>query len=249
MTLKIDDVSKSFGGVQVLSHVTFGLTQGRIKGLIGPNGAGKTTLFNLITGFYRPDRGEITLSIEDTRHRLHELKSYQIARTGVGRTFQKPAIAWELTVFENVLLGAMMRRAKSFIIRRNVVKTWVEQCLVEGGIDPRLWHVEVSKVTISVIKKIEFARAISISPHLILFDEICSGLSHAETDDLIEIILAYNRKHKVSVLFVEHDLRAVKNVCPDVVVLNFGEILFDGRIEDAFTDQKVIESYIGESDE
>jgi branched-chain amino acid transport system ATP-binding protein len=246
MNLEIKEITKSFGGARVLNRVTFNLEEGLIRGLIGPNGAGKTTLFNIITGLYRPDEGDITLGSSNKSLHPTKMKPYQIARNGVGRTFQKPSIIWHLTVFENVLMGALNRQKKRSGSSRNEVKEWTAHCLETAMIDGDVWDVEPANLTISVIKKIELARAISLSPSLILFDEICSGLSHTETDDLISLILDYNAKEKCSVLFVEHDLRAVKNVCSDVVVLDFGGVIYDGEIDGAFVDSKVIEAYIGE---
>jgi branched-chain amino acid transport system ATP-binding protein len=247
--LRVDRISKSFGGAKVLDDVTFTLEPGNIKGLIGPNGAGKTTLFNIITGYYRPDSGQASLTVSAREYPLTHLKTHRIARIGVGRTYQKPAIAWNLTVFENVLLGALMHDFGSRFVRRRAIRDWAETCLDDVGIDPALWHVDTNKVTIATIKKIEFARAIALAPALILFDEVCSGLSHAETDEFIGRIIQYKNRKNVAVLFVEHDLRAVRNVCGEVVVLNFGTVLFEGPTEKAFSNIKVIEAYIGEDHE
>ena len=244
--LDVIDISKSFGGLSVLGNVGFGLKSGQIKGVIGPNGAGKTTLFNIITGVYRPDSGQVHLYTNESRLSLHCMRPHRIAREGVGRTFQKPSIVWQLTVFENALLGAMNQHRRQPVCGRKKLKEWTEYCLEAVSIDPQMWHSEASKVPIAVIKKIEFARAIALAPTLVLFDEICSGLSRMETDELTALIMAYREKEGVSVLFVEHDLRAVKNVCDEVVVIDFGRVIFDGGIHDAFKDPKVIEAYIGE---
>lgn len=248
MMLDVIDISKSFGGMRVLENVGFGLKPGQIKGVIGPNGAGKTTMFNIITGIYRPDSGEVYLYAKESRLSLHCMRPHRIARAGVGRTFQKPSIVWHLTVFENVLLGAMNRHWRQPVCGRKKLREWTEYCLEAVTIDPQLWHTEASKVPIAIIKKIEFARAIALAPTLVLFDEICSGLSHMETDELTALIRAYCEKEGSSVLFVEHDLRAVKNVCETVVVIDFGRVIFDGNLHDAFKDSKVIEAYIGEED-
>lgn len=245
MMLNVIDISKSFGGVSVLQNVGFGLKAGQIKGVIGPNGAGKTTLFNIITGMYQPDNGSVNLHTNESRLSLHCMRPHRIARAGVGRTFQKPSIVWHLTVFENALLGAMNRDWRKPVCGRKKLREWTEYCLETVTIDPQLWHTEASKVPIIIVKKIEFARAIALAPTLVLFDEVCSGLSRAETDELTALIRAYREKEGVSVLFVEHDLRAVKNVCEAVVVIDFGRVIFDGDIHGAFKDPKVIEAYIG----
>ena len=246
--LEVTGINKSFGGAEVLKAVSFNLERGCIKGLIGPNGAGKTTLFNIITGMYQTDSGQVSFTPQQKAYGLTRMKPYRIARVGVGRTFQKPAIAWHLSVFENVLLGAMNNRrfsATGFGSNRPKLRGWTEHCLETIQIEPELWHDEMSKVTIATIKKVEFARALALSPQLLLFDEICSGLSHEETDDLVELVLDYNSREHASVLFVEHDLRAVKNLCSQVVVIDFGAIIFDGEIGTAFSDDAVIQAYIG----
>lgn len=246
MILSVADIDKSFGGVNVLDQIGFDLMPGQIKGLIGPNGAGKTTLFNIITGMYRPDNGTVHLQVNGSPLQLHRLKPHQIARAGVGRTFQKPSIAWHLTVFENVLLGAMNQGQRPSITGRKSIREWTEHCLAAVEIEKRLWHVTVDIVPIAVIKKIEFARAVSLAPALILFDEICSGLSHEETDAFIRLIRTYREKEKTGILFVEHDIRAVKNLCEEVAVIDFGNLIYDGNMDDAFKDPRVIKAYIGD---
>ncbi len=242
--LRIEGITKSFGGATVLSEVSFRVTQGAIKGLIGPNGAGKTTLFNVITGLYAPEKGEVVLDGK----KLTGERPDRIARGGVGRTFQKPSLAWGLTVFENVLLAAMNNRRNGGGGGRSHRREWVEHCLAACGIDPSLWHREAARVGLGTVKKVEFARAASLSPRLILLDEICSGLSETETDELLALIGEYEARERCSILFVEHDLRAVRNICRQVVVLDFGAVIFDGPIRDAFDDARVIEAYIGGRD-
>lgn len=246
--LTVSDISKSFGGVKVLDAVDFVLKKGRVKGLIGPNGAGKTTLFNVITGLYRPDKGKVFMQCDGARHDLTRMKPYRIARGGVGRTFQKPSLAWHLSTYENVLLAAMNRRTNRILQRRHILSQWVDHCLETAGIEATLWHLEMAKVTIQTVKHAEFARAISLAPDVILCDEICSGLSPAETDELTDLILNFSTKNNTSVLFVEHDLRAVRQVCSDVVVIDFGRVIFDGAVTDAFSNDRVIDAYIGGDD-
>lgn len=244
MLLRVDNVSISFGGARVLSDVSFHVDESGVKGLIGPNGAGKTSLFNIITGFYRADAGEVSLSGRD----LTRLRPHVVVRAGVGRTFQKPSLAWDLTVFENVLLGSMNNRDLGLVVRRSRLKEWTEQCLRTCGIPPERWQEPMARAGVLLVKKVEFARAVSLSPMLILLDEICSGLSHDETDEVLDLVRDYGDRNRCGVLFVEHDLRAVQKICGDVVVLDFGVVIYDGDIRGAFSDRRVVEAYIGGQD-
>jgi branched-chain amino acid transport system ATP-binding protein len=248
MILQVENIGKSFGGAMVLDGVSFALGQGCIKGLIGPNGAGKTTLFNVMTGMVTPDAGRVVFAGSRGECRLDRMKSYQIARSGVARTFQKPSLAWHLTVFENVLLGAMNNRRAGLATSRSRLRAWTEECLERCRIPRNLWQMESSRVGIAAIKAIELARAVALSPEVILCDEICSGLAHAETDELLGLIAGFNARERCSFIFVEHDLRAVQSLCPDVIVLDFGRVIFDGAIGEAFADRRVIEAYMGEND-
>lgn len=244
MLLRVDNVSISFGGARILSDVSFRVDGSGVKGLIGPNGAGKTSLFNIITGFYRAGAGNVSLSGRS----LTGLRPHVVAREGVGRTFQRPSLAWHLSVFENVLLGGMNNRDLGFIARRSRMKEWTEQCLRMCGIPPERWQEPMARAGIILVKKVEFARAVSLSPQLILLDEICSGLSHDETDEMLDLIREYGDRNGCGVLFVEHDLRAVQKICRDVVVLDFGVVIYDGDIRGAFSDRGVVEAYIGGAD-
>ena len=244
MLLRVDNVSISFGGARILSDVSFRVDASGVKGLIGPNGAGKTSLFNIITGFYRADAGEVFLSGTG----LTGLRSHIVARAGVGRTFQKPSLAWHLSVFENVLLGSMNNRDLGLVTRRARLREWTEQCLRACCIPPERWQEPMARAGIILVKKVEFARAVSLSPKLILLDEICSGLSNDETDEVLYLIREYGDRNRCGVLFVEHDLRAVQKICADVVVLDFGVVIYDGGIKGAFSDRRVVEAYIGGQD-
>ena len=248
IALKISDVSKSFGGLKILNGVSFDLGKGQVKGLIGPNGAGKTTLFNVITGHYPPDSGKVCMQVDGVTYKLTGMKPYLIARRGIGRTFQKPSLVWHMSAFENVLLAAMNRRRKGVLKGRHQLSQWVEHCLETAKIEPDLWHLEMSKTTIRTIKQTELARAICLAPKTILLDEICSGLSLVETDELTGIILDLSGKSHTSVLFVEHDLKAVQQVCSDLVVIDFGRIIFDGAVGEAFSNERVIKAYVGGDD-
>jgi branched-chain amino acid transport system ATP-binding protein len=244
MILRVDSVNISFGASKILNDVSFLLNGDGIKGLIGPNGAGKTTLFNVITGYYRVDSGKVYFSDRD----ITCLPSHAVAKAGVARTFQRPSLTWSMTVFENVLLGSMNRKDFGFSTPRSRLKEWTEQCLALCRIPPEIWQQPAARVGILGIKKTEFARAIALSPKLVLLDEICSGLSHDETDELLEIIKECECRDRCGVLFVEHDLRAIQMVCREVVVLDFGVVIYNGDIKGAFTDQRVVEAYIGGAD-
>jgi len=233
--LKIDNVSKRFGGLQAIGGVSAYLKEGEVVGLIGPNGAGKTTLFNLISGFIKPDQG----TIEFENRNITGLKPYQICRLGMTRTFQIVEPFKHLTVFENILVGALNKfdlydvaseRAKEVIDRVGLARAFYRY-----GMD----------LNIVESKKLEIAKALSVQPRLLLLDEIMAGLNPTEVKQVTDLIMNLN-KENITFLVIEHNMRAIMEVSERIIVLNYGEKIFEGLPSDIMQDKGVVDAYLGD---
>jgi branched-chain amino acid transport system ATP-binding protein len=244
--LEMIGVGKSFGGLRVLEDVGFAVAPGERLGLIGPNGAGKTTVFNLISGVYAPDAGDIRL---DGRSILG-LPSRARIRAGISRSFQNIRLMPHLSAVENVMLGQHARalRLADLLspigwLRRGRWRTDAARRLADAGLDIEPTAV-VSNLPYGVRKKIEVVRALASAPRVLLLDEPAAGLNHAETTDLARFLLDV-AAGGTTLLVVEHDMAFVRQLCQRVVVLNFGRRIFTGAMADAQADPAVREAYLG----
>lgn len=238
MLLELNEISKSFGGLRVLINISFGVEKGEIVGLIGPNGAGKTTLFNLITGIYSPNGGQILFKGRSLVGR----KPHQICHAGIARTFQLVRIFSAMTVLENVLVGAVYgRRRRS----KEKLRTRAMECL-------ELLHLshlkdEISgNLTYSDRRLVEIARALAANPDLALLDEPLAGLNPSETERIMAVIREIKTDLGISILWVEHKIEAVFSTCDRVVVLDYGQLLANGEPKAVAADERVVEAYLGE---
>lgn len=233
--LELKDVCKNFGGLKAVSEVSFDLEHGEILGIIGPNGAGKTTLFNTITGFFKPDAGEIWLSGET----LVNLKPHQICQRGMVRTFQLVKPFLQLTVLDNVVVAALNRT--------KIVKEANEKALETidfVGLGEKRDNLATG-LTLPDRKRLELARALATEPKLLLLDEVMAGLTPTEVDALIRLLTKVNQKG-VTILLIEHVMRGLMALSKRVVVLNYGEKIAEGIPEEVVKNRLVIEAYLGE---
>lgn len=252
--LELEGVSKRFGGVQAVDDVDFYADPGEIVGVIGPNGAGKTTLFNIVTGFYSPDRGKITFD----GHNLVGLKPNQITRVGVSRTFQSVRLFGAMTVLENAMVGQHTRtKAGIYGALFNTRHTVAEEQKVhtsaidalsffEDRLTPRINSL-ASELAYADRRRLEIARAMATEPQLLLLDEPAAGMNPAEKDGLIELIGRLRDEKGYAIVLIEHDMPVIKGVSDRVVALDYGKKIADGSYDEVAADQQVIEAYLGTS--
>jgi branched-chain amino acid transport system ATP-binding protein len=233
--LKIENVLKNFGGLTALRNVDLSVSEGQIKSIIGPNGAGKTTLFNVISGFYRPDQGAIHFCDQDITGKSPE----SISRLGLARTFQivKPFLS--MSVQENVMIGSLSRTSKTPVAKIMAMEVLENLGMAEKG------QMLAKNLTIEDRKRLELARAMATGPKLVLLDEVMSGLNPTETEEMMELIRKI-RSEGVTVLLIEHVMQAVLSLSDEVVVLNYGEKIYEGDTQGVIRDRGVIEAYLGE---
>jgi branched-chain amino acid transport system ATP-binding protein len=234
--LKISGVSKSFSGLKAVQQVSFNVPEGEIVGLIGPNGAGKTTCFNLVAGVYRPDAGEIHLA----GTRIDGWRPDQICRAGLGRTFQLVKPFAGLSVMENVVVGAL-NQTPSVRAAKEIAASIIQQLGLEAKRDE-----PAGALTLPDRKRLEVARALATGPRLLLLDEVMAGLRPTETDRMVSLFQNLNARLGLTILMIEHVMRAVMALSRHVVVLHHGQVIAAGTPAEVTRDPAVLECYLGE---
>jgi len=235
--LQVQGVSKRFGGLQALQNVTFDLPEAQILGLIGPNGAGKTTLFNTINGVYKPDSGRIIFRGQDVTGR----KPYRLAKMGMARTHQIVRPLNELTVRENVMVGACFGHENQPLGQAASI---ADEVLGFVGLAARSDQLAGS-LNVAQKKRLEMARALAARPYLLLLDEVLAGLNPSEIDGMIQTVLKI-REEGVTILMIEHVMKAVMNVSDRIIVLDYGQQIAEGSPHEIANDPRVIEAYLGD---
>ncbi|MEW6186557.1 MAG: ABC transporter ATP-binding protein [Thermodesulfobacteriota bacterium] len=234
MLLEIHNILKSFGGLVALSDVSFNLEEGEVVGLIGPNGSGKTTLFNVLSGFFHPDRGRIVFDGLD----ITGFKPHRISRLGLVRTFQIPKPLPELTVLENIRVAAFMRNRHDRAATLAAEKVLERIGLNKSGLVPS------HKLTYGQKKMLELGRALATEPKILFLDEIMAGLNSAETLEVVRL-LQNIKKEGQSFILIEHNMSAVLALAQRIIVLNFGMKIADGSPDEVIKSEAVIEAYLG----
>lgn len=238
MLLKIDSVTKRFGGLSAVSNVSFELEKGTILGLIGPNGAGKTTLFNCINGTLPITEGTITFNGQQ----ISGKKSYDIAKLGIARSYQITQPFGSMTTLQNAMVGAFCKTNdyhEAEAIGQKALET--VQLAHKGGTVAK--HLNLGER-----KKLEIAKALSTQPQLLLLDEVMAGLTTTEVQEMVKIIKEINASG-VTIIIIEHIMEAIMSLSQRIMVLNFGKKIMEGTPDEVSNDQQVIEAYFGVEDE
>jgi len=235
--LQVQKLTKSFGGLMALCEVNFEIHQGEIFGVIGPNGSGKTTLFNVITGFLKANSGKVTFMGKD----ITGLPPHQICRQGIARIFQLVKPFLQLTTLQNVMVGRTYGKDPATNIRK--AKEEVVEILNFVGLGNKI-EILASQLTMAERKKLELARALASHPQLLLLDELMAGLNLAETETAMNLVNKI-RDSGITVIMVEHIMKAVLGISDRIIVLNAGEKIAEGAPKEVVKNQLVIEAYLG----
>jgi len=238
VALAVRALRKDFGGVLAVEDVGFDVAEGEILGLIGPNGAGKTTLFNLVSGYLRPTRGSVALFGRD----VTGLAPFALARLGVSRTFQVVRPFPRLSVLENVMVGSFLRHRRAKDAEARALEV-----LALLGMEP-LADAPASALTLAARKRLEIAKALALSPRLLLLDEVVAGLNPSEVTATIDVIRRI-RQGRVTIVIVEHILRVIMGLSDRVVVLDHGRKLAEGTPAQVAANPEVIAAYLGSAED
>ena len=249
--LEVKNLTISFGGLRAVDDFNIEIKEGQLYGLIGPNGAGKTTVFNLLTGVYKPNEGIIRLDGRD----ITGLKTMDINKAGIARTFQNIRLFKALSVLDNVKAGlhntyhystieGILRLPSYFKVEKEMNERAMDLLKVfdlDGEADYLAANLPYGKQ-----RKLEIARALATNPKLLLLDEPAAGMNPNETGELMDTIRFVRDEFKMTILLIEHDMKLVSSICEELTVLNFGRVLMQGKTSTVLNDPQVITAYLGE---
>ena len=253
--LKIDGLTMQFGGLKAVDNLTFEVKKGEIFGLIGPNGAGKTTVFNCITQFYKPTEGVVLYRDQNNRVlSLNKYKVHDVIQTGIVRTFQNVELIWELSILDNMLVGAHSLYRSRFIHHsfqtfgykreEQILRARAEKILTDLGLIQYKYFYPIG-LPYGVLKRIELARTLMTNPRLIILDEPAAGLNDSETEELAHTIKKIQKDYACTIFLVEHDMGLVMSICDTICAISFGKKLEIGSASFIQKSKIVQEAYLG----
>jgi branched-chain amino acid transport system ATP-binding protein len=252
--LETKDLTISFGGLRAVDAVDFHVQPGETIGLIGPNGSGKTTFFNIISGIYNPDRGNVWLEKESIIGR----GPHEITKLGMARTFQHSRLFWQLSILDNVIIGMHTKQKATLfdvLFREKKTRKELDACAERAQELLAYFSPELSDNCYKIVadlsqgdrRRVEICRALAPDPKLLLFDEPSAGMSPEETEKLMEDIRKVKRKNeKIGLVIIEHDMKVIEKVAQRVIVFNYGKKIAEGSFFEISTDEGVLQAYLGE---
>ena len=251
--LQVENVSKIFGGISAVNNISFSIEKGEVAGIIGPNGAGKTTIFNLITGVYDISGGEIVFMGEKINH----LKTYEVVKRGVARTFQNLRLFQASSVLENIMTAAQYHHKYSFLEAVSHFGRWEKkeaeikkesmELLDIVGLADRAGQA-AGTLPYGLQRRLEIARALSLKPELLLLDEPAAGMNAEEVSQLNELIKKIHRDFGLTILLIEHHMDMIMEICPHILCMNFGALIAEGSPAEIQTHPDVLKAYLGEEE-
>jgi len=234
--LEVHNLTKNFGGLTANDNISFQVEKGDLIGIIGPNGAGKTTLFNCVAGLHPISSGQIIFDGKD----ITELKSHEVARLGMARTFQVYAASGDLSVLENVMVGCFMRTSSTL-----AAKVKAKEILKEFKLE-NLSDYLLREIPVAAQKRVTMATAVGTQPKILLLDEVAAGLNPSEIEEIMGTIRSIHNKLAITVMLIEHVMELVMNVSDRVIVIDSGKKIAEGNPEDISNNPDVIKAYLGE---